>query len=535
MGRFEQRPSQPIDERAKPLRGAARRRAALENQTLNQSHGSLEGMFSNANAVLTTGYKESLGLQTYTDTPELNLSMFDKSSLASGGLDHMGERYFGSARLWVAGRARESKEEAMQKRDAKLEAAYFRKNPEGTRAEFALQRETAKKRTDELASKRIYDTFRSSIREDMQVTGETPMHFADRHLRIAGNTYNRTWQNLYPQKASPLRSEASMKIISPARVIQTLASPNTSEALRDHTVKRLLLARISGEIDGVGRVEEGGVKLAQVQDVLDTYLFAGEVGSASPVKLRAAFENGTNKPLAVEGINGVSLETPLETGQHIKTITLPMRSIQGSDMQVYTNPDEKTFESGTEKAIKKAVNRFDETGDGTIRPSVDVRDTNRMLIVVKGTHQDAKQLTGTITQILSDHQDQLTGLDDYGRPTNLEGGNVVRVVPDTKTNSSQDQGAVQFERIQVYFSDLPNPIEIIVQSAEDFLDAKYSSGIFDDKKKKYTGNSHDLYDWKRSDVIGAKLLNGYYDQNEALQAYHQTAKNLRRIRRDTIK
>jgi hypothetical protein len=470
---------------------------------------------------------------SYSADSTLRLRMFEKDSLEKGALEGLADKHFGIGRKWVAARTDPFFKEALKKRDAKLQQAYLRKNPISSAAEFQAQRELDKKRTDMVANKLVFTRFRNAITEDLDVTAETPMHFADRHLDHASTAYNTIHDRLFPDDVSPLRNEAAMPIINPAKIIETITSPKTGEELRKQTIDRLLLAKISGEIEAKGKVEQGSIKLAQVQAVLDTYLFDDPVGSTTTMKTRVLFDDKTNTPLFVEGVDTPKLNK--EEGTHIKTITLPMRSLRESAVKVFTNPDRKKMPSAIEKALKKAILRKQETGDDTIRPAKDVTDMNRAIVVPLEGREFTKGLTNNIADILVEHQDELTGLDDYGNPTLFAGGIVKDIRPDSDPNGTPDQGKPVYERVQVEFTDLPNPLEIIVQSARDFYESQYQVGLYDKKRKKYSGNSHSLYNIARSRMVAPTLLNGSYNEKKARKTYHRTAAQLKSIARDTIK
>lgn len=473
----------------------------------------------------------------------VRLSMFkvENADEVDGG--RLAGEFYGYERKWLAASV-DKDSERFQMREERLKKARLKKNPSMSPDEYDQQRKAELDKNDRFATRRVNTTFRKTISERFGIPEDQAMNFANDQFTHAADAMRYFTDTLYPHRgALSMRNEAILPPISPAETVKTIASQNTDTVLQFEERRRQLLAYVSAEIETENKSPEAAKKLSLIQALLDRELFSGRTGSTTSVKIRALFNSETNDVLFIDKIDGTipKQEELYPENSHLKTCEVPMRTIKGTDTLVYTNPNQKRQSASITKAVRKAFGRDQKNKGDLISGAEDVQDIHRIKFAVFSGPDKLEDLVDRVYNAIVDNQHTLTELDIEGQPINGKEVVVKDIRDDSQTNGSKDQSAnVSFRRLQVVFSDLPTPVEIMFQTVGDFLKSEYEVGEYDSPKGKYKGAAHELYEIHRlMDIRPLLLPREIYKRvnltKEAVRTLRDKAQKLLNLKKGTIK
>lgn len=248
-------------------------------------------------------------------------------------------------------------------------------------------------------------------------------------------------------------------------------------------------------------------------------LFKGQEGAAYPIDVYSCHHPETNKVVDVclgEPLNNIDrlCRAPL-----IRRYTpLTVRQVDENAF-TYVTFREKSVPSAIRKAIGKAVNtKLSEEDPRRFEGIVDskvVTDTTGFLFVPMSPDL-VLPLKSKITQVLGNHP--------AGRP---------KIDPDNEVNHDRGQADVKWERLQVYINGSGTKQEVIIQTLEDFLNAKYHVGAKDESGL-YRGDAHRLYRlrrvWDTAEVFFPASIYGMSGMwNRQIDIKHEIVKASERI------
>lgn len=356
-----------------------------------------------------------------------------------------------------------------------------------------------KLQTAEHIAKKLYPI----ATERYRIVDEIPIRHLSRHIDTGTKAIDDIHSVVYPHEESPLLNEVQLKSISLVQDIMTYLSPNTDPKLREQIKHIYLNADTSALIESLNPHDEAGRKLAMIQRLLDKELFEGLTGHTESRVVRALFDDQTTIRRIVNEDEQILIDD-LPAGWQIKQRELPIRTMKGTDIKLYTTANEKSASSSIVKAFKKASQRVERGGADDLDPIHDVTDTYRIKFTIAGEDEDIEKVMDRVLDILIDPKNkrELLERDEYGRAirTKIYPEIIEDIEDDSTTNRTKDQAndVVFRKRIQVKFADLTHPVEIMFQTMEEFFRGEYNIGEYDKDKGKYTGAAHDLYDIARS-------------------------------------
>ncbi len=394
---------------------------------------------------------------------------------------------------------------------------YLANHPDMTRAQYDRMRKAQIEQMKKGLQKRVVDNVYRTVQDTLQADDEeSPRRFLGRHLGIATEAIEDIHRTVFPGSESPLRNEVQLPSISPFHDMMTYLSPNTDQMLREQIKGIYLTADTTAKIEKTNPKNKAGRKLAMIQRLIDRRLLVGKTGETRPHTVEAVFNEETILQEVIKPESGIT-EEDLPPGYQIKARELPMRVMhddEGNEILMYTNANEKNLISGVAKAFKKAKYRSEKPG-GTddIDPTHDVTDTYRIKFAVMGGDKEIGIVMDRVLDTLLDpnNKKHLVERDEYGRPirTAVDAEIVKDIEDDSHTNGTNDQTkeTVFRHRIQVHFTDLPHPVEIMFQTMDEFLRGEYNVGHYDEVSGGYSGAAHELYTIKRDKLAAGVLFN----------------------------
>ncbi len=304
---------------------------------------------------------------------------------------------------------------------------------------------------------------------------------------------------LYPKKVAPAIPEIVANAQTPADIVLAYFSSQDSD-IRFAAQRKALLTLISAQVEKLGR-EGADKKLDQVQTLLENQLFQGEPYDTDNIDTFGIFDNRTNEiAIFFDGQPTLLDEqptVPAPPGHHYKHFEFPMRKIKGTHLDGFMLIDRKKRPSALDKVLFEATKRDDKGESDDIRPQ-DVDDAHRLMIVVKGTDQDAERIRQKVSDILIDGTNALCNRDDEGRPIRDGQGKLTGLpidieIKDGTKSANGNAAKVGHKRIMVKIDGLPNPIEIIVKSEARYVNVLTDIGEYDPSTKEPTGIAHPIY------------------------------------------
>jgi hypothetical protein len=495
------------------------------------------------------------------DVKHVSLKMYDPQSIENGSLETLGKKFYGNRINFFAtyndaeyvfqpdsiardgielDKTGKEKLEAIRKREEKIKKRYQKAHPEVNEEDYLQIRQRKINNYLKSSTRAMNRQFFSSV--STEYDSHDPREFANRQFTHAANAAKQVSNTLYPASAvMDLRNEASLVPVSPALGIETMTSIKYSPSLREEEKKIHLNALLAADLDLRNGMHDGLNKLSQIQRLLDMQLFEMPIGATEIVKIKALFYNQTNSVGHLEGIDQAKFdENNIPEGMHIKETEMSMRRIKGTDIRVYTSPDYKSMESSIIKSTRKALTNKLNGGSDDILPTEYVLDTHRMLFTVDGGPENEGIVAERIKNILRDpkNQEYLAKLDYSGEPMidpksrnfvgslidieNFNKDNSIRKADDAQSSN------VKFTRFYANFDSLPVPIEIKVQGVKLFLNDEFEVGTQDKETGLYTGASHKIYEYNRSQQVQHYFL-AVNESSEKINLQAEAQKTLEKI------
>lgn len=271
----------------------------------------------------------------------------------------------------------------------------------------------------------------------------------------------------------------------PSTVLERLTQPTTtiSERLKFEQGRQLVVALLCAEV--VSGEENGRSKriLSKINDEFyQKGLIRGRRGDPRNYPFYSYHTPVTNR------LVGVSRKYPdprFAEGLWVKALDYPVRQIGVRNaagnlalVPAIYDPREKKIEAAVIKAMQRSleVAKFQDNGS-MIETSPYVEDKLGLRFVIM---QGERPLRDRVIATLEDVFKTLEGVYDVKEDdlVDLINGHPQRV---------------QFRRRQVYIEGLKSPLEVIVQTAPDFISYLYEVGQFNPALGMHDGSAHDLY------------------------------------------
>jgi len=469
--------------------------------------------------------------------PQIKLSFFTPNVSNDPEFQAYAKEFFGSSILAAEAIAhlespvKNERSEVFLKREKLKKERYLTANPSRASEEYDSLRERQLKQTREWAQRNVSNNLYTALGNKFNLTEESSTSFLSRQLGMGTTALREIHQILLPGE-SPLKNEVELPSLSPWHDIQAFLSPNTVSKLQEQIKDIYLLSEINAEIEAANPQNNAGKKLSLIQKLLDEQLFEGMSGQTESTTYKAIFSRGENLLRGIEGITEEISTNNLSFGQNVKEIELQMRTMQNTGIKMYTNANEKSPTSAIAKVLKKALSRATKPGANEEIDAInDVTDTYRLKIAVAGGPDEVDTAMYRVLEILNnpDNSDHLIETDIYGKPihSKVNSAAIRTWEDDTKINRTSDQSQdedVFRNRVQIYFSDLHHPVEIIFQSLEEFLRGEFNVGHYNEKKGKFSGIAHELYTIARTKGVFGLLFNKRVYSEPAYQDVDSTSK-----------
>jgi hypothetical protein len=440
-----------------------------------------------------------------TRSTKVKLGMFEPDALESGQLSEMVDVFFGVKASWLAANT-DPKSKKISTHEDRVKQRYKKKHPGTTDDEYSQIRSEQLVVLKKRARVGINTRFENAVAERFDVPRDAG-DFAKKRLLDGGAVMQQVANTLYPENRSlHPRNEVVLLPLSPANVVELVASSDTDPALKREEIIRHLHSFVAAEHKRTNGKLESEKKIAQIQALFAAELFERPQGSVDEMSIRAVFDNMTTEIEFVNGIDGDIKDYYISEGKHIKTMPIAMRRVKGSGILISTSPDTKTIESAEAKSISRAKERkLKEVGDEVV-PS-DVHDTHRILFTVYGDDAKRDEFVSQVQELLKDSRSQRVlgdqsiadepRIDENGQIK----GRVLSVEDDSSTNGYKTQAKVKFRRIQVHFDGLHAPVEIKIQTVQAKLEDDLSVGEINPETGFYDGPAHALYEIRRASFV----------------------------------
>ncbi len=381
--------------------------------------------------------------------------------------------------------------------EEKRKKRYLKYHPDVTSSEYAAIRadeiKAAEEKRRERINKRVYTKFQEE--HGLQTLESAALVFENQRQE-ANKAVEAHAKIIYPDDVrTEQRNEVDLEQ-KPSDLIKLYFGRDSDPLLRSEIQRQALLTTISSQIE---QSKKGGAdaKLAQIQSLLNEHLYDGPVGSTTHKDIYGKFKDSTNELVTI--LEKQPTE-PAQEGNHYKRFDIPMRKLKGTGKFVLTKIGAKERPSALSKVLDKAKKRSEE-GEGKDIRHEDIEDTHRIMLVVSGTEQDAQDVIEDVFSILIDNRTSLANQDVLGNPIRDANGRLTGLPEDFLPKNATQNGKVDQYRINMIFSDLAAPIEIIVRTMKSYLNADHEVGTFNARTGNYTGIAHPFYKFKRETGI----------------------------------
>lgn len=262
----------------------------------------------------------------------------------------------------------------------------------------------------------------------------------------------------------------------------TMSATRISEALRFEQRRQLALALLAAPIHSHEKDSASKRILGEINEALYGQLIMGRIGDPRHHRIFSYHAPDTN---ILDGLSDRFPDPRFPTEQHwIKQLDLPVRQIairNGSgDIErvvpaVY-DPREKDIGSVVVKGLQRSLKSakfIDSPID--VLPHLEDRLGFR-LVAMRGGRPLRDRLASQLESFFR-------GLDNFKN-----------ILPDDDVNKENgDPQRVRFRRWKVELHGLQQPLEVIIQSVEDFVPYLYEIGTFDPELGMHNGAGWDLY------------------------------------------
>lgn len=273
---------------------------------------------------------------------------------------------------------------------------------------------------------------------------------------------------------------------SSALEILTMPARLVGEQCRYEQGRKLVLAGLGAEI--IIGYENGHSKtvLKKVNDFLEKNLFIGRKGDPQNYHTFSYHRPGTNE---LVGFSSQYPDPNFAEELWVKSLDYPVRTMgikdEAGEMvpvgQALYDPREKELEALVIKALHRSLKANGaKSNGGLIETSPYTGDRlGFRLVIMEGGHPLRDRLTAHLEELFKtfDDYDEERGIEEDDEPD-----------PD---NGNPDR--FKSRRRQVYIKNLTRPLEVIIQSLEDYVSQLYEVGRFDPEKNMHDGPAHDLY------------------------------------------
>lgn len=423
------------------------------------------------------------------EAPRVTLSMFSpkvelcETSFATHYVDQDALRFL----------KRVGNKETWARSEARKKSRY--EDRHGEDPNYDNRRSAEVKKLKKEAKKAINDKVYKTIMEDFAVpTVEEAQAFFKNQMRVANEAILKHGALVFPPGEAFQPTNEAQLSTSPADLVEWYVDPDTDPQLRRSYRNQFLLGHIAGEIDVLKR--GGDETMGHIQELLNEKFFAGKRGQTNRRVRYGVFDSQTNelqyedeektKPKLYE-------EAPPEVaeGEHIKTINMKTRTQESTGTEAIAILDIKDESDGARKGVRKALGRE----SGEVLPEKDIRDTHRMTIITLGDKDNAEAMTGEVLDLFADHENHSFFENDSANPNDgLQPGMPVNWwrEDETKTDESGKAASFNRRRIFVQFHEQHAPVEIFIQTLDEYLTGKLEVGNYLPKKGEYDGAGHSL-------------------------------------------
>lgn len=270
----------------------------------------------------------------------------------------------------------------------------------------------------------------------------------------------------------------------PSSMLEVLTAPTNQMGEQCKYEQGLILATGFLCAEVMSTDENGDVRgiLSKVNNFLESKFFTGRKGDPKPYHVYSYHTPGINK---LVGLSDRYPDPQFTKGLWVKSLDYPVRFV--GDMPVLYDPREKHVESAVVKIMQRSLQAAGtQVNGGRIEAAPYTGDTVGFRVVpMYGGRLFRDQLTHDLEELFKT-------FDGYESIEEDDGVN--------KNNGSPDR--VVFRRRQIKIKQLKTPIEMIVETLEDYIAEQYEVGIFDKEKGMHNGPAHPIYKlWVVTQVV----------------------------------
>lgn len=305
---------------------------------------------------------------------------------------------------------------------------------------------------------------RALVASNKTVNYAKGMLFSDQDRR-ADITTNITWSDRRPSTA--------LKVL-------TTSGEFVGDQYKWEQFRQLGWATICAEIISKDDGDNTTRTLSDINEYLEDRFFVGKRGAPEPYPFFSGHMPTTNRFVRLSHrYPDHSLE-----GLWVKNMELPVRTIGMRDdngevieeVKVFYDPREKEIESAAVKAVERSLKAEKSKENGGLIETGHVTDKAGFRLVVMGGRPLRDRVAQEVERVLRGFGEFISLIDDD------------EVDPD-----HGDRHRIQFRRKQVTLEGLKTPFEVMVFALQDWLDAEFEIGEYNEALHQHNGNAHILY------------------------------------------
>lgn len=308
--------------------------------------------------------------------------------------------------------------------------------------------------------------------------------FWDDVLPEAKEVHHSAHKGLYPdqERRATLTTKVALNR-RPSEILKTMTMPTRKIGEICKYEQNLILgvslicARVMS-MDSNGDMDS---ELSRVDEFLETRLFTGKQADPKSHHVFSYHMPGTNELL---GMSPIYPDPRFPKNLWVKSLDFPVRFVE--NMPVLYEPRKKEIQSAVMKILDRSqVTAQKKNNGGIIETEPYTNDTvGFKLVPMQGGRQ--------FRDMLADHVE-----DVFRKFYDLEDVYDLDKVRDDRRSSDR----VTFRRKHILVARLQTPVEIIIESFEDYMAHQYEVGVFDEKLGMHNGPSHDHYKLERDTVV----------------------------------